>query len=329
MSKPIRYFREGSILTGSRPLVSILVCSWNAGEFLVPALRSALGQTYAHLEVLVVDDGSTDGSVEAAKTTLCDDRIRWFRQENAGKPVALNLALRELKGDYYALQDADDLSYPMRIDRLVKAMEARPEVAAVYSGHDLIIEGRHVSPRFRAKGVESCRADVERMVMPAHDPTGMYRVSMVQGIAYDPVLRVGQGYDYMLRVGERWPMLVLGECLYSYRVSRGSVTRSDPQRRQQHVYEVLRRACKRRGVSYDRRPAMRRRASISRRRAQDNNLAAHFIDSVLDQRQVGRVVGAVRTGLQCSRLHPLDLHYYKALIYAISPWWLIACLRRH
>ncbi|HEX2973902.1 MAG TPA: glycosyltransferase family A protein [Tepidisphaeraceae bacterium] len=309
------------------PLVSVVICTYNAGDCLRPAIQSILEQTYSRLEVLVVDDGSDDGSVTSARQAFADPRVRWFRQENAGKPVALNWAIRELRGEFYAIQDADDLSYPNRIERLVLAMQRQPEVAAVFSGHDLIIDGRHLAPRFRVKNAAACCRDVDRYAMPAHDPTAMYRMAMVRDIQYDTDLRVGQGYDYMLRVGEQWPMIVLGECLYSYRVSSSSVTRSDPQRRQKLVLEVIRRACQRRGIPFEQRPVSSRRlrggASF-----RDNNIAAQFIDSVLDQRRAGQWFSAIRTGLQCINLHPLDMHYHKAFVYALSPWWLIRRLRR-
>lgn len=310
------------------PLVSVVVCTYNAGDYLVGALRSIVRQTHRNLDVLVIDDGSTDGSVEAAKAVIDDPRVRWLYQENAGKPTALNWALREVKGEFYAIQDADDLSYPNRIERLVAAMRAHPEVAAVYSGHDLILDGRRVAPQFRAQSPETCRRDIERFAMPAHDPTGMYRMSMVRGLEYDTDLRVGQGYDYILRVGERWPMLVVGECLYSYRVHASSITRCDPGRRQRLVREVIRRACERRGIPFEEQPVSKHRLHGGVAAAQDNNLAAQFIQSALDQRRERRRLGAVRTGLQCARLHPLDPHYHKALIYALSPWWLIRRLRR-
>ena len=71
----------------------MVVCTYNAGNYLEPALRSALDQTYSNIEVLVVDDGSNDGSVESVKRAIRDPRVRWLHQENRGKPVALNRAL--------------------------------------------------------------------------------------------------------------------------------------------------------------------------------------------------------------------------------------------
>jgi len=307
-------------------LVSIVVCAFNAGRYLEPSIGSALAQTYAHIEVLVIDDGSTDGSVEAAKRAVKDRRLRWRHQENRGKPAALNHALRELRGEFYALQDADDLSSPLRIETLVRCLRWNPDVAAVYSGHELIIGDQRLAPTFRSKGRAACRRDIDALRMPGHDPTGMYRIAMVGGMRYSEDLPVVEGYDYVLRVGERWPMMVVGECLYSYRSHEASITRSDPARRARLVQEVRRRAYERRGIPF--KPVPIDRAGPNGHGYDDNNLAAQFIESVLDQRDAGRRIPALLTGLQCSRLHSMDPHYHKALAYALMPRQLVGWVRQ-
>jgi glycosyltransferase involved in cell wall biosynthesis len=305
------------------PLVSVLISVYNAGEYLRPAVQSILYQTYRHLEILIIDDGSTDGCMDAIGD-LNDPRIRRFSQDNQGKSVALNRALDEMRGEFYAIQDADDLSHPTRIERQLRCMQENPDVAAVFCGHELILNGRHVAPRFRAKDREPCRRDIEQMRMPAHDPTAMYRVSLVREVRYEPGLRVGQGYDYILRVGERHLMLVLGECLYSYRAHEGSATRASIERRRAAVREVVERACARRGIDV---PAVNPDGA-GRNAERDNNLVAHFIESALDLRDAGRPVGAVATAVECALLHPLDPHYHKAWVLAVAPTILQGFLRR-
>lgn len=295
------------------PLVSIVICSYNAGKYLVPSLRSAVDQTHRSIEILVVDDGSTDGSVDRAMEVVADPRIRWIRQKNTGKPRALNRALAELKGEFYAIQDADDLSHPRRIERLLEAFQQDPALAAVFSGHDLIIGDRHMAPKMREKSPEQCAADIEAMRMPAHDPTAMYRVALVKDEKYDAQLLLGEGLDYILRIGERRPMRVVGEPLYSYRVHPNQITRQIPSTRDALVEQVLRRARQRRGL-----PEV---DALPPRRAprDDNNLAASFIDSVLDQIAAGYRGGAVKTALACIGLRPGDPQYWKAAVYAVSP----------
>jgi glycosyltransferase involved in cell wall biosynthesis len=305
------------------PVVSVIMCVYNAGSYLRPAIESVLGQTYANLELLIVDDGSTDGCMGEVTDLLSDPRLRVIRQANQGKPAAMNVGLEQMRGECYALNDADDLSHPERIERQVKCMLANPDVAGVFCGHEIILDGRRMAPQHRARDRADCAREIEAFRMPAHDPTAMYRISALAGMRYETDLPVVEGFDYILRVGEKHPLLVLGECLYSYRIHSQSVTKRDPAKRDRLVREVLKRACARRGIDF----ASRFPRSGRKERA-DNNLAADFMESVLDQRRAGKRLSAVRTGIQCSRLRPLDLHYQKALIYSLVPWSLISYLRK-
>lgn len=301
------------------PLVSVIVCAYNAGPYLADAVRSACDQTYRRTEIIVVDDGSTDGSVDAMREAVRDERVKVLTQKQSGKAAALNYALKVAQGDLYAIQDADDLSHPERVEHQVRTLCDNPDVAAVFTGHELIIEGSRFAQRFRSKTRSQCLLDIGAFRMPAHDPTVMYRRSMVGGMEYDEELRIGQGYDYILRVGEQHPMLVLGRCLYAYRVHLASITRRAPSQRQAFVQKVVSKACERRGIPYDELVRSSDGASRNRQRFADNNLAANFIESVIDSVLAGRRREGVRTGLRCVGLHPTNFHYYKALVYALAP----------
>lgn len=305
----------------SMPLVSVLMPAYNAGQYLLPAIQSILDQTYSNWELVIIDDGSTDGSIDRAMSSCQDPRISWYRQANSGKPIAMNKAIESARGEFYVLQDADDLSHPNRLASLVTAMQQYPHVAAVFSGHDLLIHDRRVAPTFRAKNADRCREDIEQVRMPAHDPTAMYRMSLVKNVRYVPELRQGEGYDYILRIGEQYPLIVVGECLYSYRVHWSSLTRSDPTGRDRFVREVQRRACERRGIDFEKWLATQPRSRTGRSRI-DNGVAAHFVKSVQDLRNRGQRLAALTTGLRCFRLQPFDFQYLKAAVYAVSPNWL-------
>jgi glycosyltransferase involved in cell wall biosynthesis len=248
-----------------------------------------------------------------------DPRVKILRQSNQGKSVALNNALEMARGAFYAVHDADDLAHPARLQRQFEELTIRPHLAACFVGHDLLMGSRRIAPRFRWKSEDECRLDIEQMRMPAHDPTAMYRLSLVGDLRYEPSLRIGQGMDYILRVGERHPMMVIGECLYSYRVHGGSVTRQNYRRRQEFVREVKRRACARRGVTGPAAESALPRRRRVRNSDLDNNLVAHFMESALDLRRAGRRWQALRTGLRALSLHPLDPAYLKPAVYALAP----------
>ncbi len=112
------------------PKVSVLVAAWNAEGTIATTLRSICGQSWTNLEILVIDDASTDGTAATvAALARADARIRLIRlAENGGAYVARNAGLDAATGDYVTLNDADDWSHPAKIETQVRFMEANPEV---------------------------------------------------------------------------------------------------------------------------------------------------------------------------------------------------------
>jgi glycosyltransferase involved in cell wall biosynthesis len=107
-------------------LVSCIVAVFNGERFLKEALDSILAQTYRPLEVIVVDDGSTDGT--SAVAAEYGERIRTLWQANAGPPAARNLGLQAAQGEFLAFLDADDLWHPEKLARQMARFQARPEL---------------------------------------------------------------------------------------------------------------------------------------------------------------------------------------------------------
>lgn len=120
-----------------RPLVSVFVPVFNGARYLESTLRSLQAQTYTNLEILVVDDGSTDNSAAIATTAShVDPRIRLIQHErNYGLPHARNTGVRSVSADarYIMNHDSDDISHATKIERLVDYLERNPDVAAVGS----------------------------------------------------------------------------------------------------------------------------------------------------------------------------------------------------
>jgi glycosyltransferase involved in cell wall biosynthesis len=309
------------------PLVSVLIPVYNAGPYLRISVQSILAQTYSRLEIILVDDGSTDDGV-VSLADVRDPRLHIIRQPNSGQASARNRGLAELSGDFYVNQDADDISHPERVARQLKYLMDHPEVVAVFAGHNLILGDRTVAPRRAGKTVAACRQDVDRFRMPAHSPTAMYRFGPIRDVRFDPDLRVAEDVDYVLQVGERHPMAVLGECLYSYRIHFGSTSRVDPARNRRMELKVIERACLRRGLD----PAAHVPAphAFSTRFAHRDReqVVPHFMESVLDARRAGDWRGALRTAATCLRLHAWDPYYYKPLTYSVLPLALVNLYRQ-
>src|SRR5687767_9120832 len=108
------------------PLVSVLINNYNYARFLPDAIESALSQTYPAVEVIVVDDGSTDESAEVIRSF--GTRIVPVLRPHGGQGAALNAGASVARGDLLALLDSDDYFVPDKIERIVREFESRPEV---------------------------------------------------------------------------------------------------------------------------------------------------------------------------------------------------------
>ena len=115
------------------PQVSVVMPVYNGERFLAEAIESILDQTFTDLELIVVDDGSTDGSADIVRTYLeRDGRIRFFQHErNRGAADARNTGIAAARGEYIAAMDADDISLPERLDTQVDYLRMNPDIGGV------------------------------------------------------------------------------------------------------------------------------------------------------------------------------------------------------
>jgi glycosyltransferase involved in cell wall biosynthesis len=129
-----------------RPSISAVVAAYQAEDYIAEALESILSQTRPPDEVVVVDDGSTDGT--ARELERYSGRIRVIRQANGGCPAAFNTAFREARGDFVAMCGADDLWVPEKLAWQEETIQTHPE-SDVFFGHAVLVgrlEGAHLRP---------------------------------------------------------------------------------------------------------------------------------------------------------------------------------------
>ena len=131
--------RTDALTMTAAPLVSVLLPVYNAGPYLAAALGSILRQDYDRLEVIAIDDGSTDNSLEILERyRQADSRISIISRENRGLVATLNEGLRLAQGELVARMDADDVAYPWRLSRQVALFERRPELGFCGAGVDIL-----------------------------------------------------------------------------------------------------------------------------------------------------------------------------------------------
>ncbi|MEN9342193.1 MAG: hypothetical protein RIQ54_449, partial [Candidatus Parcubacteria bacterium] len=113
--------------------VSVIIPCFNGSEYIGEAVQSALNQTYKNVEVIVVDDGSTDGTGEIVKNIQKDHlNLKYIYQENGGISSARNAGIKSALGKYIALLDSDDIFLPKKLERQVQYLQKNPQCDVVY-----------------------------------------------------------------------------------------------------------------------------------------------------------------------------------------------------
>ncbi len=226
---------QGSVRMTPPTRVSVILPVRDGLPHLHGALRSVLAQSFTAIEVILIDDGSMDGSGRVGLDSG-DARVRVIPGGGLGIAHALNLGLAAAKGEFIARQDADDLSAPDRIARLAGYLDDHPEVAVVASQVDFIDDaGRPVhTPWTRAVAAHWDRARTPEEIgtlMPltcclVHGSVMARRSALLARGGYDERLPVAQDYDLWLRLLPEHRFAKLDECLYSFRIHPQQISAS-------------------------------------------------------------------------------------------------------
>lgn len=203
------------------PLVSIIIPCYNAERYVADAIHTSLEQTYSNREVIVIDDGSTDGSVEVLKSF--GSSIRWETGPNRGACAARNRGLQLAKGERIQFLDADDWLYPQKLERQIECVSSSPNSTPVCDGE--VIESGQVLRHYLAP--HSCNESLIPLLngqlptpSPLHLKSNLLRVG---GFRED--LPCSQERDLHLRLASYgWPIHRIAEPLYAVRRVAGSVS---------------------------------------------------------------------------------------------------------
>lgn len=179
----------------SRPLISVMIGAYNAEPYLAEAIDSVFAQTHQPLELIVVDDGSTDGTADVARGY--GDRLTFTGQENMGNGGARNTAVRHARGQYFAFLDADDRFVPDKLERQLAALEADPELDVVF-GH----VREFVSPELDEETRARVRAPAEVQPWMAPNLMLIRRASFERVGPFSEALKVGVTVDWFARAEE-------------------------------------------------------------------------------------------------------------------------------
>jgi glycosyltransferase involved in cell wall biosynthesis len=216
-----------------KPVVSVILPAYNAEAYILQALNSVLSQTYKNIEVIVVDDGSSDGTahiVEAIAQRY--SRVILLRQSNSGVAAARNLAIQKSRGEYIAPIDADDIWYPQKIEKQLHCMlHAEPSTGLVYAWSVHIDEKGLLTGGFNASNIEG---DVFPLLIfsnfVANSSAPLIRrvcFEQVGGYSARLLKLNAQGCedrDLYLRIAESYKFRVVKEFLVGYRKVHNSMS---------------------------------------------------------------------------------------------------------
>ncbi len=280
--------------------VSVIIPAYNAEGFIADAIDSVLGQTLPPYEIIVVDDGSTDGTLDVVRRY--GDRIRLLRQPNRGPAAARNLGLANARGEFVAFLDADDLWTPRNLELQVRRIaEDRRHVLSYGRVRPFVGEPPPAFRRTEPTGDAWPEGDVETSLI--HDTIWatcavVARRDVLSRLGgFDEGLRIGEDYDLWLRCAAAGSVRYTPYYVAAIRQHAASTTRTSPYRTVPPPVRVIRRHLRRR-------PHLRRRIGddIVRRR-----LARWYLESSLHS-------------LDTNRLAPSFLHFALAGCLAPSNW---------
>lgn len=227
-------------------LVSVIIPAYNRAKYIQQAVDSVLGQTYRNLELIVVDDGSTDRTYELLQAY--GDRIQLVHHQdriNRGQSAAINLGLTRANGKYIAILDSDDYWELNKLEVQVAFLEANPDVGLVYTnGYCVNAEGDRLYAYHSSNHVEP--NDPNRVLLDCYMALPVN--SLVRKAVYDQVgyfeesFRAAQDHDMLLRIAEVAKFAYLPDYLFYYRRHSDSISHKKLDVRWRAGFEILQRA---------------------------------------------------------------------------------------
>jgi glycosyltransferase involved in cell wall biosynthesis len=202
------------------PLVSIVTPTYNMAGFLEEAIQSVLSQDYPNIEYIVMDGGSTDGSLELLRKY--EGRLRWFSGPDGGQTDAINKGFLQSRGAIFAFLCADDTYLPGAVRKAVKHMVANPQYAGIYGEGYLTGEAGNILSRYPTKPFDPDLFKTECFIcQPA---SFLWRHTFSEVGMLDPGLHAALDYDFWIRLAKGHRLLKVDDYLATSRMHYGSKT---------------------------------------------------------------------------------------------------------
>ena len=208
-------------MQGVKPLVSIIISVFNKEKFVVESISSALNQTYANIEVIVVDDASTDSSWVLI-SQITDPRLKTYRIEHSGPSVCKNYGYEQSSGSFVAFLDGDDIWEKTKLETHIEALNDNPEAGLCFSltriidetGKELFCEAPYSVP------TNWYQAMLQRNYLMSGSNAVHRRESLETVGLFDTALKASADWDLYVRFAREVPLLLIPLALVCYRHSQ-------------------------------------------------------------------------------------------------------------
>jgi len=183
------------------PLVSVVIPVFNGAQFIAKAVASVRAQTVKDVEVLVVDDGSTDGTQTVLAELEKTQGIIWFQQDHAGPARSRNRGIEAARGEFIALLDCDDVWLPDKLEVQMAVLLAKPLVGVVHTDYEVVSEDGTVEERVRARKSREPLVQAFAGGHVALPSTLLIRASVLRQVgALDPELYGSEDSEFAIRL---------------------------------------------------------------------------------------------------------------------------------
>lgn len=221
----------------TNPTVSVVMPVYNVERFVADSVQSVLNQSFRDFELLIVDDGGTDNSIDICRKFV-DPRIRIIVQENRGLAGARNTGIRNARGTYIAFLDSDDLWHPEKLKKHVNHLRSCPEVGVSFSGARLIDDlGNAIGIVQSPKLVDIRPEDIFRRNPVSNGSTPVIRRVVFDGVShasfrpgevnwFDESFRQSEDIECWMRISlmTNWAFEGIAGCLTLYRINEGGLS---------------------------------------------------------------------------------------------------------
>jgi len=212
----------------NKPLVSIVMAAYNAADFIAEAIESVLNQTYTNIELIVVNDGSKDGTEQIVANYLVSNKVKYLSQDNAGQTVAKNNGIKNASGKIIGFCDADDYWHAEKLEKQLSILFSDRKIGIVYSDIQAINQyGEKIKIDEKLNGKQGNL--LTDLLFDNFIPFGsaIFRIECVhEHGAFNENYRMGIDWDLWLRFSTSWEFGFSNEKLYFYREWEGQMSRN-------------------------------------------------------------------------------------------------------